>query len=93
MRILSPFPSGRTAIIVNGKGATTHVANAEIFQQVPYEDPWAQGIDAGYVQVPQGELEEGCFTLVPNSAETTIGGNTLVSLAKQADFPHNKFAP
>lgn len=93
MRILSPFPSGKTAIIITGKGATTYVANAEIFQNVPYEDPWNQGIDAGYVQVPQGELEEGCFVLMPASSETTTGGNTLVTLAKQADYPHNKYAP
>lgn len=92
MRIISPFPSGKTAIIVNGKGASTYVANGETFQQVPYEDPWAQGIDAGYVQVPQGELEEGCYTLAAHSSETTTGGNTLVSLVKQADYPHNKFA-
>lgn len=92
MRIISPFPTGMTAIIVTGKGASTFVANGEIFQQVPYEDPWAQGIDKGYIQVPQGELEEGCFQLVANSSETTLGGNTLVNLSKVADFPNNKFA-
>lgn len=93
MRIVSPFPSGKTAIIVTAKGSCLTVANAETFHTVPYEDPWAQGIVAGYVQVPQGELEEGCFTLVAASTETTTGGNTLVNLAKQADYPHNKFAP
>jgi hypothetical protein len=92
VRIISPFPTGFTAIIINAKGASTYVSSGELFQQVPFEDPWAQGIDAGYVQVPQGELEEGCFQLVPNSSETTVGGNTLVNLSKVADFPNNKFA-
>lgn len=93
MRIISPFPSGKTAIIVTGKGATTFVVNDETFQEVPYEDPWAQGVVAGYVQVPAGELEEGVFVLASTVAETTTGGNTLVNLKKQADYPHNRFAP
>lgn len=93
MRIISPFPAGKTAIIITGKGASTYVANAETFQEVPYEDPWAQGIVAGYVRVPQGELEEGCYTLLSAVSETTLGGNVLVSLKPQADFPHNRFAP
>lgn len=93
MRIISPFPAGKTAIIVNGKGSCRIVVNGEAFQRVPWEDPWAQGIDAGYVDVPVPELDEGCFTLSPNSAETTDGGNTLVTLTRQADFPHNRFAP
>ena len=92
MRIVSPFPSGMTAIIISGKGSCLTVANGETFHTVAYQDPWAQGIVAGYVQVPQGELEEGCFILAPNSSETTLGGNTLVSLKTQADFPTNKFA-
>lgn len=93
MRIISPFPAGKTAIIINGKGASSFTANGELFQQVPYEDPWAQGVDAGYVQVPAGELEEGCFVLASAVVETTLGGNSLISLKKQADFPHNRFAP
>lgn len=93
MRIISPFPSGKTAIIINGKGAQTFVAGGEIFQKVPYEDAWAQGVDAGYVSVPQGELEEGCFVLASAVTETTTGGNALVTLKAQADFPHNRFAP
>lgn len=92
MRIVSPFPSGKTAIIVTAKGSCLIVANAETFHRVPYEDPWAQGIVAGYVNVPQGELEEGVFTLKSAVVETTTGGNSLVSLAKQADFPHNQYA-
>lgn len=102
MRILSPFPSGYTMILIQAQGASTYApGNGDLFQQVSYQDPWAQGIDVGFVQVfndqpvPPGhgpELEPGVWEVPPNAVtETTTNGSTLITLRKVADFPRNKF--
>ena len=83
MRIISPFPSGLTTILIKQGPVTTTVRNGQTFAKVPYEDPQALDILVGYVEVPFTELEAGVYQLKANSVSQDDGhGNTVVIVEK-----------
>lgn len=96
MRILSPFPSGKTNIVLTGKGVARVVgAGGEVFDRCPYEDPHAQGIVAGTVDVFAGGPAIGrdeVQTLTPDVAPD--GGTFTLALDGQetGDIPYDASA-
>lgn len=91
MRMIAPFPASLTAIYISGRGGNTEVINTETFVDVPYEDYHNLGIEVGRVKVWKDEFQPGLYSPISALTETTDGGNTVVQLELQADFPKNRY--
>lgn len=75
------FPAGFTSILLLQVGVTKEVFNSKTFYKTPYEDPYKQGIVAGYVYVAELDAEGGVYQKMSDVTEVQVGDpsdNTLV---------------
>lgn len=91
IRIVSPFPTGYTNIVLTGKGVSRVAgANGVLFDRVPFEDPHEITVRKGTVDVyvgdsadPKPELDlNGVWQVPANAVTEVVNGNTLIPIEK-----------
>jgi len=94
MRVLKsslPVLTTQKSILLTGKGVCRVIStNDVLYDRCPYEDPHAQTVTQGYVNVlvgleaaPSPELDlGGVWQIAPYSVDEDFEGDTLVTLEK-----------